>query len=189
MIVLAIDSSTEYGGVALWKDGAVRERVVHSPDGYAHVVFGEVEALLAECGVALREVDAFAAASGPGSFTGVRVALAAAKGFAEAYARPVFAVSNLQAMASLGSAALRAPVLDARRGEVYAGLYDAALRPVRGEIVTPLGAWLDALPDAVAAAVAKLAAARFSLGERPAPAEADANYVRRSDAELNWKEA
>ena len=216
MIVLAIDSSTEYGGVALWKDGAVRERVVHSPDGYAHVVFGEVEALLAECGVALREVDAFAAASGPGSFTGVRVALAAAKGFAEAYARPVFAVSNLQVMASLGSAALRAPVLDARRGEVYAGLYDAALRPVRGEIVTPLGAWLDALPDAgveilcpyaerfagawrgreatkapdaLAAAVAKLAAARFSLGERPVPAEADANYVRRSDAELNWKEA
>ncbi len=216
MIVLAIDSSTEYGGIALWRDGIVRETVVHSPGGYAHVLFGELETLLAECAITLRDVDAFAAASGPGSFTGVRVALSAAKGFAEAYGKPLFAVSNLLAMASLGSAPLRAPLLDARRGEVYAGLFDASLQAVRPERVTPLRAWLDSLPDdtieilspyperfaadlkdrrvtqtphAVAAAVAALAAERYRSGQRPSAAESDANYVRRSDAELNWKEA
>ena len=215
MIVLAIDSSTEYGGIALWEDGGVRESVVHSPDGYAHVLFGELEGLLADAGVALGDVDAFAAASGPGSFTGVRVALSAAKGFAEAYGKPLFAISNLLAMASLGASALRAPLLDARRGEVYGGLYDAALRPVRDEAVMPLRPWLDSLPAgaeilcpyperfgaaleahrltvvpaSVAAAVAALAAERYRVGDRPVAAESDANYVRRSDAELNWKEA
>ncbi|MEP7363698.1 MAG: tRNA (adenosine(37)-N6)-threonylcarbamoyltransferase complex dimerization subunit type 1 TsaB [Acidobacteriota bacterium] len=216
MILLAIDSSTEYGGIALWRDGEVRETVVHSPDGYAHVLFGELERLLAECGVKLSEVDAFAAASGPGSFTGVRVALAAAKGFAEAYGKPLFAISNLLAMASLGRSPLRAPLLDARRGEVYGGLFDAALHPLRAEGVMPLQAWLDSLsgadveilcpyperfgeplqgrvvtntPNAVAAAVAALAAERYRLGARPVAAESDANYVRRSDAEMNWKEA
>jgi len=215
MIVLAIDSSTEWGGVALWNDGEVRGRTAHSPDGFAHVLFGEVEALLAECGVKLNDVDAFAAASGPGSFTGVRVALSAAKGFAEAYGRPLFAVSNLLAMASLGSAPLRAPMLDARRGEVYGGLYDSDLKPVRDETVTPVRQWLESLPDgpveilcpyeerfaaglsgrrvtrtpsAAAGAVARLAAERFRGGERPMAALADANYVRRSDAELNWRE-
>lgn len=216
MIVLAIDSSTEYGGVALWRDGAVEERIVHTPEGFAHAVFGEVEALLAECGVALREVDAFAAASGPGSFTGVRVALSAAKGLGEAFDRPVFAVSNLQAMALGGSAELRAPLLDARRGEVYGAVYDAASRPVGGETVMAAAQWLERLPageveilcpyperfaselagwrvtkapGAVAGAVARLAADRYLGGERPGAAAAEANYVRRSDAELNWKEA
>ena len=216
MIVLAIDSSTEHGGVALWRDGETRERVVHAPDGFAHVVFGELEGLLAECNVTLREIDAFAAASGPGSFTGVRVALSAAKGFAEAYNRPMFAVSNLLAMASLGSGAVRAPLLDARRGEIYGGLYSATLTLLRDEIVMPLGGWLDSLPgsdveilcphaerfagllegrsitsvpSAVAGAVARLAARRYHAGERPPAAVADANYVRRSDAELKWREA
>jgi tRNA threonylcarbamoyladenosine biosynthesis protein TsaB len=219
MIVLAIDSSTEYGGIALWRDGNVQETVVHSPDGYAHVLFGELEALLSRCAVSLSDIDAFAAASGPGSFTGVRVALSAAKGFAEAYDKPLFAVSNLMAMASLGTAPLRAPLLDARRGEVYGGLFDASLDAVRPECVMPLRAWLDSFPSAhssggieilcpyperfaadlqdravtpapnsLAPAVAALAAERLRSGDRPAAAESDANYVRRSDAELKWKE-
>ncbi|MBK7927212.1 MAG: tRNA (adenosine(37)-N6)-threonylcarbamoyltransferase complex dimerization subunit type 1 TsaB [Bryobacterales bacterium] len=129
MILLAIDSSTEHGGIALWRDGEVTETIVHSPDGFAHVLFVELERLLAQCGVDLTHIDAFAAASGPGSFTGVRVALSAAKGFGEAFGKPVFAISNLRAMAAHGSAPLRAAILDARRGDIYGGLYDAALRP------------------------------------------------------------
>ena len=215
MIVLAIDASTEHGGIALWLDGERTESVVHSPHGFAHVLFGELEGLLASSGTKLAHVDAFAAASGPGSFTGVRVALSAAKGFAEAYGKPLFAVSNLLAMASLGSAPLRAPLLDARRGEVYAGLYDSALRPIREEAVMPLHEWLEALPSheveilcpypdrfteqltgrqitpvaaSVAGAVAELAAQRYRSGERPPSAAVGANYVRRSDAELKWRE-
>ncbi|MBN8731527.1 MAG: tRNA (adenosine(37)-N6)-threonylcarbamoyltransferase complex dimerization subunit type 1 TsaB [Acidobacteria bacterium] len=219
MILLAIDSSTEHGGIALWRDGEVTETIVHSPDGFAHVLFVELERLLAQCGVDLTHIDAFAAASGPGSFTGVRVALSAAKGFGEAFGKPVFAISNLRAMAAHGSAPIRAAILDARRGEIYGGLYDAALQPLREEAVMLLQPWLDSLPatfpaptvellcpyperfpelsarrvttapHAVARAVAHLAAEQYRAGERPHPAASDANYVRRSDAELNWREA
>ena len=80
-------------------------------------------------------MDAFASASGPGSFTGVRVGLTAVKGLAEATGRKVIAVSNLQALAWHGSRPLRAAVLDARRGEVYGGVYDAALQLVQEEVV------------------------------------------------------
>ena len=72
-------------------------------------------------------MDCFAAASGPGSFTGVRVGLAAVKGLAEAAGKRVVAVSNLRALAFFGSAPLRATVIDARRGEVYAALYNSRL--------------------------------------------------------------
>ncbi len=71
-------------------------------------------------------VDCFAAASGPGSFTGVRVGLACVKGLAEALGKPAVAVSNLRAIASFGTAPWRAVVLDARRGEIYGAVYDAA---------------------------------------------------------------
>ena len=67
----------------------------------------------------LEEIDCFAAASGPGSFTGVRVGLAAVKGLAEALGKPAVGISNLRALSLFGKAALRAVVLDARRGEVY----------------------------------------------------------------------
>ncbi|MCC7236042.1 MAG: tRNA (adenosine(37)-N6)-threonylcarbamoyltransferase complex dimerization subunit type 1 TsaB [Bryobacterales bacterium] len=214
MILVAVDSSGEYGSLAVWREGELTESVVHAPEGFAHVLFPELEKLLVRCGVSLGDVDAFAAASGPGSFTGVRVALSAAKGLAEALGRPLFACSNLEAMALLGQAPLRAPLLDARRGEIYGGLYDSGLRALRPELVQPLAAWLDGLPEGaeilcpyperfkelsgravsrvpagVAAAVARRAVERFRAGERPVAAEADANYVRRSDAEMNWREA
>lgn len=214
MILVAVDSSGEYGSLAVWNEGEWSESVAHAPEGFAHLLFPELEKLLDRCGVSLGDVDAFAAASGPGSFTGVRVALSAAKGLAEALGKPLLTCSNLEAMAMLGQAPLRAPLLDARRGEIYGGLYDGALRPVRPEVVQPLPGWLGELPEGaeilcpyperfsalsgravsrvpagMAAAVARRAAKRFLLGERPLAAEAGANYVRRSDAELNWREA
>ena len=167
----------------------------------------------------LQTIDCFAAASGPGSFTGVRVGLACIKGLAEAVAKPAVAISNLEAIAGFGAARLRAAVLDARRGEIYAGVYDEAGRPKSPEVVTKLAPWLQALeedvefvspdpawlatalagsrfegariveaPRALGARLACLAAARFLRGEAGDPAALDANYVRRSDAELFWKE-
>ena len=118
MILLAFDTSSEHGSLALFRNGLLlEERAVEAPDGFGHVLFGEIEALLARHGVALRQLDRIAAASGPGSFTGIRVGLTAAKALAEALGCPVAAVSTLQALASFGSAARRAAVLDARRGE------------------------------------------------------------------------
>jgi tRNA threonylcarbamoyladenosine biosynthesis protein TsaB len=190
--------------------GTLDETPLHAPDGFSHVLFGYVEAILRRNGLKLAEVDCFAAASGPGSFTGVRVGLACVKGLAEAMGKPVVGVSNLQAIASFGTAALRAVVMDARRGEVYAAVYDSSGSVLQPERVTKLSVWIETLPlgdleilspdleiagvtvkktpRAIAAAVASLALQRLVRGEAGDPAGLDANYVRRSDAELAWRD-
>ena len=142
----------------------------------------------------------------------MRVGLTAVKGLAEANGKQVAAISNLQALASFGSRALRAPVIDARRGEIYGAVYDAGLKLVREEVVTPLDAFLNALPAGeleliangftisaqgrpvveaprvLAGAIAAIAARAFASGLARDPAAIDANYVRRSDAELLWRD-
>ena len=190
--------------------------LLHAPTGFAHVLYRHLGELLGRHGLKAEAIGCFAAASGPGSFTGVRVGLACVKGLAEALGKPAVAVSNLQALATFGRAPLRAVVMDARRGEIYGAVYDAAARLVAPEVVAPFAAWMETLPAgalefvspdfapfqaalagtrfehapirtaprALAAAVARLAA----LAEPQDPAALDANYVRRSDAELLWKE-
>jgi tRNA threonylcarbamoyladenosine biosynthesis protein TsaB len=205
-LILALDTTQEHGSIALVRGAeTIAELAIHSPDGFAHAIYGHLEAILRRYAIGLREIDVFAAASGPGSFTGVRVGLASIKGLAEAMGKPAAGISNLRAIASFGTAPLRAPVLDARRGEVYAAIYDAAGVLVQQETVGKFESWLAALPESgieilspdyaaegvpivrtpreLAAAVARLAPA-----EAGDPAALDANYVRRSDAELFWKE-
>lgn len=217
--ILAVDTTGEFGSLALLEDERVIEEVpLHSPEGFGHVLFPEIERLLARHGLGLDRMDGFASASGPGSFTGVRIGLTAVKGLAEATGRKVAAVSNLQALACFGTRALRATAIDARRGEVYGAVYDSALRTVCEEVVMPFPAWVNTLnrlpegdlefitagypipasqvkgapvteaPRALAGAIGRIAVARFSAGAAQNPASIDANYVRRSDAELLWKE-
>ncbi|MBV8843806.1 MAG: tRNA (adenosine(37)-N6)-threonylcarbamoyltransferase complex dimerization subunit type 1 TsaB [Bryobacterales bacterium] len=211
--ILALDTTNEFGGIALTDGERLSDEIpLHSPEGFAHIIFGEIQRLLARHSLMLRDLDGFASASGPGSFTGVRVGLTAVKGLAEATGRRVVAVSNLRALASFGTRPLRAPVLDARRGEIYGAVYDACLRPVQDEVVMPLTNWLATLPQgeleiitsgfnlppvqfpiieagrSLAGAIARIAAQEFNAGRAKDPAEIDANYVRRSDAELLWKE-
>lgn len=218
MRLLAIDTTAQFGSIALAGGGGViAEQLLHGPEGFGHLLFEAVNSLLRTHGWRLAEIDAFAGAAGPGSFTGVRVGLTAIKGFAEAAGKSAYAVSNLQALAALGTAPLRATFIDARRGEVYAALYDAELRPVVQEQVLPFPRWLEMLPEtgfefvstgfapfrpslagsrwqeipfrearALAGAVARVAVLR---GVPVNAAALDANYVRRSDAELLWKDA
>jgi tRNA threonylcarbamoyladenosine biosynthesis protein TsaB len=120
--------------------------LLHSSEGFGHILFANVERLLAKHAWAVRDIDCFAAAAGPGTFTGTRVGLAAVKGFAEAAGKPVVAVSNLAAVASFGSAPLRAAILDARRGEIYGAVYSDSLELICPEIVTKFPAWLESLP-------------------------------------------
>lgn len=199
MRLLAIDTTSESGSIALAEGGRVLEEVaLHSPDGFAHILFDEIQRLLARHKLTITDIEGFAAAAGPGSFTGVRVGLTAAKGLAEAANRKVIAISNLQAMASFGTHALRAPVIDARRGEIFGAVYDADLRLVAAEVVMKYEDWLLTLPEGVevianapqqlAGAIARIAASRFEAGLGQDPAEIDANYVRRSDAELMWRD-
>ena len=216
-LLLAIDTTHECGSIAIARGDEILEEVaLRAPDGFAHVLFGQLAALLQRHGIQPCEVDCFASASGPGSFTGVRVGLACVKGLAETCCKPAVAVSNLQALASFGSRPLRATVLDARRDEVYGGVYNCAGEAMAPEMVAKLSAWLETLPPgvefvtqdfrpelagtrfaaapvvaaphALAGAIARIAAGRLLRGEASDAAALDANYVRRSDAELFWKE-
>jgi tRNA threonylcarbamoyladenosine biosynthesis protein TsaB len=197
--VLALDTTGETGSVALAIDDRIVEQIeLHSADGFAHVIFVEIERLLARHQLTVRDIDCFASASGPGSFTGVRVGLTAAKGLAEATGTKVIAISNLQALACHGTRPLRAPVIDARRGEIYGAVYNAELECVQEEIVTTYENWRASLPvgeieiiterPLLAGAIALIASRQFAAGLGKDPAEIDANYVRRSDAEVLWKD-
>ena len=107
---------------------------------------------------------------------------------------PAAGVSNLQALAFLGTGERRAAVLDARRGEVYAALFDGDCKLLTPEVVAPLEEWKQTLPEGeisfifqedrrLAGAMALLAA-----GQARHPAALDANYVRKSDAEMAWSD-
>lgn len=214
--ILAVDTTHEFGSLALARGADLLEELpLHAPTGFAHVLYQHLAALLRNHGLQVADIDCFAAASGPGSFTGVRVGLACVKGLAEALGKPAVAVSNLQALSTFGSAPLRAVVLDARRGEIYGAVYDAAARPISPEVVAKFPAWLSTVPSGdvelisqeslplqsmlagtsfegarVTIAPRSLAAAiaRLAFAAAPSdPAALDANYVRRSDAELFWK--
>ena len=200
--MLAIDTTHQFGSIALARGDTILEEVpLDEPSGFAHVLYGHLEQLLERHDVRPAEIDCFAAASGPGSFTGVRVGLAAVKGLAEALGKPAVAVSNLQALAWFGTVPLRAVMIDARRGEVYGAVYDAELRLVAPEVVARYDDWVKTWPAGevqligqagslphLAGAVARLGVERYRRGEASDPAALDANYVRRSDAELFWKE-
>jgi len=220
-LILAVDTTHEFGSLALLHGTDVMEEVLlHAPEGFGQILFERIAQLLERQGRQVRDVDCFAAASGPGSFTGVRIGLACVKGLAEATGKPAAAVSNLEALATFGTARMRAVVLDARRGEIYGAVYGMRGGAIVPETVTPFTAWLRTLPDgeiefistdfspfaaalagsrfesapivtaprALGAAVGRIACERLRAGRAVDPAAIDANYVRRSDAELFWKE-
>lgn len=126
-LILAIDTSGEPGSVALARGAQLLEcRPLPAEEAHSRTLFGEIRSLLSRQKIELSGVELFAAASGPGSFTGVRIGLAAAKGFAAVHAKKVAPVSNLAATAAMAPDGPRflIPLLDARRSEVYASVYE-----------------------------------------------------------------
>ena len=210
-LVLAVDTTHEHGSLALCAgERVLAERAMHAPGGFGQVLFEEIRALLAECGVGLRDCALFAGAAGPGSFTGVRIALACVKGLGEVLSKPVLGVSNLEALATFGQAERRAAVVDARKGEVYAAVYGPEpmaeavlpwerlmeqLAPGTEIIAMDFAPWspdaqryrLTTAPRAQAAAMARLAWRHWSAGASGDPALVDANYVRRPEAEVLYR--
>jgi tRNA threonylcarbamoyladenosine biosynthesis protein TsaB len=136
MRLLAVDASTWWGGAALLDVTEGRPRVVAEigvevGDSLAARLLPIVEALLVAAGWPKDSLDAYAAARGPGSFTGIRVALGLANGLALSASRPCVGVDTLSAMAeAFGPAdAHRVPFLNAGRGEVYAARFDPQSSP------------------------------------------------------------
>ena len=230
MWMLAVDTCSRCPGVALLRDDRL-VALVAPPTGEQTSValFRWVESTLGEAGIGLADVDVYAAAAGPGQFTGLRIGLTMVKGFAEVHARPVVPVDTLEAICeSAGAEGWLAPVVDARRGQVFAALcrkqdgditfrkpsavlslqeFLAEMEPVEIDpegltIVTPdREGWAgplrgtrfecarqEVVGPVLAEAVGRCARRKFARGEKVDALHLRANYVRRSDAELLWKE-
>jgi tRNA threonylcarbamoyladenosine biosynthesis protein TsaB len=127
MRVLAIETSTMLGGIAVMEEkaGLLAELRQDVKGTLSERLMGWVHHLLTQCGLGIRNIDALVVSTGPGSFTGLRVGLGTVKGLAFASGLPVVGVPTLEAFAwSLGScAAPICPMLDARKKEVYTGLF------------------------------------------------------------------
>ncbi|KGI78642.1 tRNA (adenosine(37)-N6)-threonylcarbamoyltransferase complex dimerization subunit type 1 TsaB [Oleiagrimonas soli] len=151
MNILALETATESCSVALLRGDALFERSELAPRRHAELALPMAEAVLAEAGLARADVDGIAVGRGPGSFTGVRLAVSLAQGLALALELPVVTVSSLAALA------MEAPqddapvtaVIDARMGEIYAASFerdaDGLLKPCGEEVVCPPDLWQPAL--------------------------------------------
>ncbi len=126
MLLLAFETSAKAASVALF-DGETLLAEQYQNTGLTHsqTLLLMAEDLLKQCGKTAQDVEGVAVANGPGSFTGVRIGVAAAKGFAWGAEVPIFGVSTLEAMAlGLGiSEGYVCPVMDARRNQVYNALF------------------------------------------------------------------
>lgn len=219
MLLLAADTSGKHGSIALAR-GDERSfeaiEVVPLTGGtFSAQLVPQIADLLSRHKFSRHDLDGFVVASGPGSFTGLRVGLAAIKGLAEVLRKPIAAVSLLEvlAVAARAEGAVVA-ALDAGRGEAYVGEYEVGaanarleresllneeefVALVRGKlaaVITPDKLPLDwarkhglqalevehPLSDALARAGLK----KLLAGETVSPADLEANYIRRSDAEI-----
>lgn len=158
MKVLGLDSATLTAGIAIVDDTRVLAEARHDQSGRTADLLVTLDATCKRAGVAPTELDAIAVGAGPGSFTGLRIGMATAKGIAFAADRPLWAVSSLAALAMDGATHLAneqlfpyldglvVAVLDARRGEVFAGCYEASSLALVGDerVLAPrdLAAWV-----------------------------------------------
>ncbi len=237
MLILALDTTGEQGGLGIFRDeDPLAVATNPGPTNYYSVtLFQMLDRVLGDARVSLREIDLYAVANGPGSFTGIRVGVAATQGWASAFGRPVKAASVLEAMVEAaqpkGSCAV--PILDARRGEFFLGVFQKvsegeksrfrllgeervlksndlpaflidlerrrvsqgpveclvrehdgtalALRAQAGE-----GLSWQIVPGVLVGPLARLAYRAAGAGDLQTPAEVDASYVRRSDAEQKF---
>lgn len=244
MRVLAIDTTSECGGAAVYDQDKCLGLALNSgqASGYAVTLFDLVEQALVEAKVRFPDVDLYAVSNGPGSFTGIRVGLAAVQGWAKAFDKPLKGVTILEAMVEHArpDADWAVPLLDARRGEFFVGYYrripitpsqeigfeaagegqlvrserfesilealgrggqcrtfsggsivcvtrahDLKARALRESLSLDVGG-VD-VSGALLGAIARVALRAHKLGEVSLPENLDACYIRRSDAEMNWR--
>jgi tRNA threonylcarbamoyladenosine biosynthesis protein TsaB len=236
MLILALDTSSPAGSLALLRDTTVLTEQASFPDEeYSASLLRETRALLDRARMSFEQIDLFAVNAGPGSFTGLRVGLTTVKGWAEVWGRPVAPVSGLEAMAtqvsrSAAPDSLISAVMDARRGQIFGALFhhradgsegldrigdevvatsDEFLQSVRSQVGSSCGLRLACLlPEVIQPAIERqglaccrlevvsgvlapfigtLGYARAVRGDVIDGLHLDANYIRRSDAEMNWK--
>lgn len=147
MKILALDTSSEHCSAALLLDGDVRQRLELAGQRHSQLLLPMVRSLLAEADLGLADLDGIAVAVGPGSFTGLRIAVSAAQGLAFGAELPVAGVSTLEALAWSLDAPVSVACIDARMGEIY---FAACRRDQEGQLLMVAGPVVGppaALPD------------------------------------------
>lgn len=182
MRILALDCAIESCSVALWHDGAVLAGRRHDrPRGHAEVLVPLIQETLAEAGVDWPDLDRLAVTVGPGSFTGLRIGLATARGLALASGRPLVGVTTLAALAHGHGACVA--VLEARRGELFWQPFGADGRPLAAAAaLDPASAAgrtraLDPTPRLIGSGAGRLAAALDGPHQRLGPDHVEAAAV------------
>ncbi|WP_282067525.1 tRNA (adenosine(37)-N6)-threonylcarbamoyltransferase complex dimerization subunit type 1 TsaB [Bacillus pumilus] len=151
MTILAIDTSNHTLGIALVKDFTViGESITYLKKNHSVRAMPTVEALMKECGVAPSELSKIVVAKGPGSYTGVRIGVTIAKTLAWTLSIPISAVSSLETLAANGQYfdGWISPLFDARRGQVYTGLYtfeEGKIKEIKPDQNILLTDWLHEL--------------------------------------------
>lgn len=179
MIVLALDTALDRTAVAVWDGARLAVRRVEAMDrGHAERLLPLLGETLAEAGIALADVERIVVTVGPGSFTGIRIAIAAARGLGLATGCPVVGVDTLSALARSVEEKPAGPVLaaiDARRGEIYAALFAPGGSVIEPPFVAEANRVLDIVADRAAVIVGSgapiLAHQAAIRGERVPPVE------------------
>ena len=215
MLLLAIDTSGKFGSIALAKcdpdGGCTTIEVVPLQGGtFSAQLIPQIAALLQKHGFTKRDINGFAVASGPGSFTGLRVGLSAVKALAEILNKPIAAVSLLEAVADEARNYRVFAALDAGRSEAYIGEYENGELSgspeqllTREEVCAVAHGKTVLTPDEELATVTRAAGIPTEVIKRPSsdvivrigwrkiragqvvsPEDLEANYIRRSDAEI-----
>jgi tRNA threonylcarbamoyladenosine biosynthesis protein TsaB len=232
MLVLAVDTSSAEGSLGLACDGDWCDVLALPAAWKSTTLHGELSRLLELRGLKSCDLDGYAVANGPGSFTGLRLGLTLVKALAEVHGKPIVPISTLELIATVARNQLPSeftgrfvPLMDARRGQAFAALYGTEgplLRPTITAMVCSLKSFLQqvqqtnltdlrfcgtdmdlfapeillagwsadslvAVPAALAGTLARMGMERLQAGQGISAQEADANYVRASDAELFWK--
>jgi tRNA threonylcarbamoyladenosine biosynthesis protein TsaB len=217
MLMLGVDTSGKDGSIALveFEHGNARTLEVVALEGgtFSAQLVPQISDALNRHRLSRRDIDGFAIVSGPGSFTGLRVGLAAIKALAEVLQKPIAAVSLLEAVVrASGTQGDVGAALDASRGEVYTAdfqvsrqlttaqsqqlltLADFASANTGRQIITPDAKIADFIREKGlrvtqvdrprADTIARLGFEKIQVGDVVSPESLDANYFRRSDAEV-----
>lgn len=127
MLVLAIDTATKIGSVALYDDktGVIGEINLYVKVNHSNVIMDAVDSLFKLSGLTIKDVDRIAVTIGPGSFTGIRIGTAIAKGLAYSLKKPIVGVNELDVLAHMGENRedIIVPLIDARKERVYFSKY------------------------------------------------------------------
>jgi tRNA threonylcarbamoyladenosine biosynthesis protein TsaB len=132
MIILAVDTTTFAGSAALLENTKLLSEInIQAASDYSERLLPSIHLLLEISNMKIKEIDAFAVAIGPGSFTGIRIGLSTIKSFAYASRKLIAPVSTLKALALKlhhSQGRLLCPIIDAKKGEVYAALFESGKR-------------------------------------------------------------